>query len=64
MQKQLFYTVDSTEFEKYFFEDTLLDFPKYLAFLQTYLESKGRIQSNLYKPLSIWNLKMGKRKMY
>ena len=33
MQKQLFYTADPTEFEKYFFEDKLLDFPKYLAFL-------------------------------
>ena len=40
MQKQVFYTVDSTEFEKYFFEDKLLDFPKYLTFLQTYLESR------------------------
>ena len=40
MQKQLFYTADSTEFEKYFFEDKLLDFPKYLTFLQTYLESR------------------------
>ena len=40
MQKQLFHTADSTEFEKYFFEDKLLDFPKYLTFLQTYLESK------------------------
>ena len=40
MQKQVFYTADSTEFEKYFFEDKLLDFPKYLTFLQTYLESR------------------------
>ena len=40
MQKQLFHTADSTEFEKYFFEDKLLDFPKYLTFLQTYLESR------------------------
>ena len=38
MQKQVFFTADSTEFEKYFFEDKLLDFPKYLTFLQTYLE--------------------------
>ncbi|WP_428909768.1 hypothetical protein [Niallia sp. Krafla_26] len=42
MQKQLFYTADPTEFEKYFFEDKLLDFPKYLTFLQTYLESKDQ----------------------
>lgn len=40
MQKQVFYTADSTEFEKYFFEDKLLDFPRYLTFLQTYLESR------------------------
>ena len=40
MQKQVFYTADPTEFEKYFFEDKLLDFPKYLTFLQTYLESR------------------------
>jgi hypothetical protein len=40
LQKQLFYAADSTEFEKYFFEDKLLDFPKYLALLQTYLESQ------------------------
>jgi len=40
MQKQVFFTEDSTEFEKYFFEDKLLDFPKYLTFLQTYLESR------------------------
>lgn len=42
MQKQLFHTADSTEFEKYFFEDKLLDFPKYVAFLQTYLESRDQ----------------------
>lgn len=42
MQKQLFYTADPAEFEKYFFEDRLLDFPKYLAFLLTYLESKDQ----------------------
>ena len=42
MEKQLFYTADPTEFEKYFFEDKLLDFPKYLAFLLTYLESKDQ----------------------
>ncbi|MFZ0446663.1 MAG: hypothetical protein WAM95_18930 [Bacillus sp. (in: firmicutes)] len=40
MQKQVFYTVDPTEFEKYFFEDKLLDFPKYLTFLKTYLDSR------------------------
>ncbi len=40
MQKQLFYAADSTEFEKYFFEDKSLDFPKYLAFVQTYLEGQ------------------------
>ena len=40
MQKQVFYAADPTQFEKYFFEDKLLDFPKYLAFLETYLESK------------------------
>ena len=51
MQKQVFYTADSTEFEKYFFEDKLLDFPKYLTFLQTYLESRdesNQIYTNLY----------------
>ena len=45
MQKQVFHTVDSTEFEKYFFEDKLLDFPKYLTFLQTYLESRDESES-------------------
>mgnify|MGYP000896158015 CR=1 FL=1 len=40
MQKRLFYAADSTEFEKYFFEDRSVDFPKYLAFLQTYMESQ------------------------
>jgi len=40
LQKLLFYAPDSTEFEKYFFEDKLLDFPKYLALLQTYLQNQ------------------------
>lgn len=45
MQKQIFYAADSTQFEKYFFEDRSLDFPKYLAFLQTYLESQDEESS-------------------
>ena len=32
MQKQVFYTADSTEFEKYFFEDKLIGFSEVFDF--------------------------------
>ena len=40
MQKRLFHTTNFEEFGKYFFEERLLDFPKYLACLMMYVEGK------------------------
>jgi hypothetical protein len=40
MQKQLFHTTDAEELGKYFFQDQLLDFPKYLSFLMMYVNDQ------------------------
>ncbi|MCQ6275596.1 hypothetical protein JMM81_11570 [Bacillus sp. V3B] len=41
MQKQLFHTTDAEELGNYFFQDRLLDFPKYLSFLMMYVNGQN-----------------------
>lgn len=40
MQKQIFHTTDAEELGRYFFQDQLLDFPKYLSFLMMYVNDQ------------------------